>query len=283
MEFDAIGTHWSIETSTPLSEALQKSIWTRIQQFDKTYSRFRNDSLVADMTTSSGTYKFPNDSKELVAFYKKMYKATHGAVTPLVGQTLNELGYDKTYSFKQAERGTTQVPNWDDVMIWKDETVTTEQPLILDFGAAGKGFLVDTIGELLERSGVKEYVIDASGDIRHRSVKQQVIGLEDPHDPSRVIGTVMLKNASLCASATNRRRWGDDIHHVIDGRTATPTEDIIATWVIADTTLAADGIATALFFSSPQSLHSLGSFQFVRMYTDGKVEHSHDFVGELFT
>lgn len=132
-------------------------------------------------------------------------------------------------------------------MRWNGTTVTTTRPVTLDFGAAGKGCLVDEVAEILEKAGVSEYVIDASGDIRQRGDEPQKIGLENPYDTTSVIGVANVQNTSLCASASNRRRWGNDLHHVLDGRTGQPTNNVVATWVVADSTMVADGLATALF------------------------------------
>jgi thiamine biosynthesis lipoprotein len=60
-----------------------------------------------------------------------------------------------------------------------------------------------------------------------------------------VIGVVDLVNRALCASAVNRRTWGEGLHHVIDGRTRKPTTEVVATWVIADDAATADGLARA--------------------------------------
>lgn len=280
MQFDAIGTRWVIETAPLLSVTVQRSIYRRVELFDKIYSRFRDDSLVGRLAKKSGTYTFPEDSIELIKWYRSLYEATDGAVTPLVGDTLSSLGYDKDYSFVQRE--VKRVESWEKSMSWHGATASIRQPVTLDFGAAGKGYLVDILGELLESQGVSEYVIDASGDVRQRGGTPQVIGLEHPDDPTRVIGTATLKNASLCASATNRRRWGSDLHHVIDARTAQPVRDVSATWVVAESTMIADGIATALFFAEPSSLQKCASFEYVRLFADGKVEYSKDFMGELF-
>lgn len=278
-QFEAIGTHWSIETPDALNDDVKKSITTVIEQFDKTYSRFRDDSLVMQIAKRAGEYDFPKAWDDLIQLYRQLYLATDGAVTPLVGDALTNLGYDKDYTLMQKSAG--DVANWDDVMQLRGSRVITSRPVILDFGAAGKGYLVDLVAHILERSGVKEYTIDASGDIRHRGANQQVIGLENPYDASRVIGTMMLQNVSLCASASNRRRWGDGLHHVVDGRTGRPTNEIVATWVHAKTTALADGLATALFFVGADRL-DMWDFQYVRLYADGKVEHSKNFVGELF-
>ncbi len=244
------------------------------------YSRFRNDSLVARVARTAGTYTFPRDCIEMIALYRKLYDATDGAVTPLVGDTLSALGYDKEYTLQP--NTDVAVSKWDDVMQWNGATVTTSRPVTLDFGAAGKGLLVDEVAEVLENTGVSEYVIDASGDVRHRSSDSQKIGLENPYDPTSVIGVMNVRNSSLCASASNRRRWGKGIHHVLDGRTGRPTNDVVATWVMADSTMLADGLATALFFVSADRLSACGDFQFVYLLSNDNIEHSVHFVGELF-
>ncbi len=284
MEFAAIGTQWSIETKQPIKQTMRDAIMAHINEFDQTYSRFRDDSLVSQLARTPGTYVFPRNVQPLIEWYRQLYTATASAVTPLVGDTLTLLGYDKTYSFQKTSAPVARPVLWEEVMQWRGSTVTTTRPVVLDFGAAGKGYLVDSIGALLEQNGVLSYVIDASGDIRHRGDQEQVIGLEDPRDPTRVIGTMPLHGrSSICASATNRRIWGNGLHHVIDGRTGQPTKEIIATWVMHASTMVADGLSTALFFAHPQQLQAWMPFQFVRMGADGAIEHSPDYMGELFT
>jgi thiamine biosynthesis lipoprotein len=277
-QFDAIGTRWIIETAQPLDDQLQSKITGRIERFDQIYSRFRDDSVVAEMEKQAGYYELSHDG--MAELYRKLYEATDGAMTPLIGGSLVAAGYDKDYSF--APTAPLPAKKWDEAFDWNGSVVTTTEPVALDVGALGKGQLVDIVGQQMEAAGVTEYVIDASGDIRHRGKDIQTIGLEDPADPTRVIGTVPLGSASLCASAINRRRWGTDWHHVIDGRTGEPVNAITATWVIAETTMLADGLATALFFVGSDKLHAIADFQFVRLFADGRIEHSPDFVGQLF-
>jgi thiamine biosynthesis lipoprotein len=279
-QFDAIGTRWSIDTPDDLPAVLKDEITKRVETFDQTYSRFRDDSLISRIAKKAGTYTFPDDVVGMLGLYRKLYDATDGAMTPLVGDGLSALGYDKDYSFKKTGQKT--APQWDATMTWDGPRVTTTYPVILDFGAIGKGYLVDLVGEILQQHNVTDYVVDAGGDMRHRGSDTQTVGLENPFDASMVIGAVPLQNASLCGSATNRRRWGNDLHHVIDGRTGLPVTEIAATWVVASTTALADALATALFFVTADKLVGIGDFQFVRMYYDGRIEHSDDFVGELF-
>lgn len=278
--FEAIGTHWVIESPEPVADKLKRAVAERIETFDQTYSRFREDSLVASLALRAGTYKFPDDSAALMEYYRVLYDVTHGKLTPLVGRAMEEIGYDKDYSLRVGKAH--KVPAWDDAMEWKGSSVTTKRAVVLDIGAAGKGYLVDIIGELLEAHGVGEYVIDAGGDMRHRGDDIQRIGLENPYDPTRVIGIMNMQNASLCASAINRRQWGGGMHHVFDPTSLSPTREVVATWVAAETTMLADGLATALFFTDGTSLQKNWDFQYVRLMADGKISHSHEFMGELF-
>lgn len=276
--FEAIGTHWSIETPDELPHVLKQKIAHRIEQFDKTYSRFRSDSLVEKLR-EPGVYVFPEDAPKLIGFYRELYAATSGAVTPLVGEILEAAGYDREYSLAlnvQPEA----TPKWDDTMRWRGAKVTVRQPIVLDMGAAGKGYLVDILAGLLMSHNILEYVIDASGDICHRGAIADRVGLENPHNTETVLGVAELQNASLCASSSNRRSWGD-WHHIIDPRTARPVEEVVATWVVADSTMIADGLATALFFVPPTSLFGW-DFQVVRLMADGRLEYTPNFVGELF-
>lgn len=88
---------------------------------------------------------------------------------------------------------------------------------------------------------------------------------------------------AVCASATNRRARGPGLHHVLDGRTGLPTNDILATWVVAEDAAVADVPATALFFAAPDQLAAIHRFAYVRVGSDGRVDASPDFDGELFT
>ena len=278
--FEALGTQWSIESSVAMSVLLKAMIQDRIETFDSTYSRFRKDSLVNRIAHKAGEYTFPPDAQKLFDFYKDLYGRTDGKVTPLIGDALVRAGYDAQYSFEQHPQA--EVPGWVEAMEWSGTDLVTTQPVTIDVGAAGKGYLVDMIGSLLDEHSIDEYVIDASGDLKHKGSSKNIVGLEHPRDPTKVIGTVNVQNKSLCASASNRRKWGEGMHHIFDPDTIAPTRDIIASWVIADDTLTADGLATALFFVGPEELYEQYEFQYVRMHADGAIDYSSHFEGELF-
>lgn len=279
-QFEAIGAPWQLDTTEPLVPEVFAAVERRIEQFDRTYSRFRDDSLVSRIARAPGSYLFPADAPPLFELYRRLYDATAGAMSPLVGRALEELGYDRTYSL-QPTATRTRVPDWHEAISWNGSTLTTLTPAMLDVGAAGKGYLVDLVAEVLAEHGVTAATVDASGDMLHRGAGELRVALEHPLDTSKAIGVVTVSNQAICASAPNRRSWAG-LHHILDARTGLPTDRIIATWAIAPTALEADGLATALFFADPAKLAEEFDFHWVRMLSTGRVEHSSDFTGELF-
>lgn len=281
-EFEAIGTAWQIDTREPLRPNVRADVLGRIKRFDKAWSRFRDDSLVADIARGAGEWELPDEADTLLGFYDELHDATGGAVNPLIGRTLSDLGYDADYSLVSST-SPTQVPSWDSVD-WSPPVLTTIEPVVLDVGAAGKGLLVDLVSSMLWDSGLNQFTVDASGDMYHGGTTPIRVALEHPLDATRAIGVAELDpEDALCASATNRRSWGEGLHHVLDARTGRPTEDILATWVVVDQScMWADGLATAHFLADPEVLMARFQHEFVRMYADGRVEWSSGFPGEVF-
>lgn len=282
--FDAIGTSWQIDIYQELQEAQEKvllsAIKERIDSFDKTYSRFRADSLVTTMSQEVGEFVLPDDAKDLFSLYEDIYNRTHGLVTPLIGNLISDAGYDAQYSLvKKLEL---QTPlEWNNAIVYDYPNITIKQPVILDFGAAGKGYLIDIVAKVIEEHDISAYCVDAGGDMIHRGSEAIRVGLENPSDLEQVVGVYPLKNKSLCGSAGNRRAWGD-FTHIINPETKTSPTEIVAVWTIAHSTIVADILATALFFVPASVLTDGYDFEYVLVRSDGSIEKSASFSGELF-
>lgn len=279
-QLEAIGTTWQIDTQEPLPPDVAEAVLTRIEQFDRTWSRFRPDSVITAIAGTAGEWELPVEAAGLLTFYDELNDATDGAVNPLVGRTLADLGYDADYSLRPVAEPAA-VPDWSSVH-FAAPVLRTTAPVTIDVGAAGKGLLVDLVAGILG-DHVDDFTIDASGDLLHRGPAPIRIALEHPTAPGRAVGVVELgPQLALAASATNRRAWGEGLHHVLDARTGRPTTDVVATWVVADSCMRADGLATAHFLAPAAALVARWAHEFVRMYADGHIEWSPDLPGEVF-
>ena len=278
--FEAIGTAWEIVTAEPLGPEPRSAVSALIERFDGEWSRFREDSLVSRLA-AGGALPAPADAAPMLDAFVALSAATEGAVNPLVGASLESLGYDAGYSLRPG--APVAAPgDWTRRLAWHGGTLALDGPGVIDVGALGKGRLVDLVHAVVGAAVTGDVVVDAGGDLAIRGTAQR-IGLEHPFDPRRAIGVWEVADAALCASAVNRRAWGDGLHHVLDARTGMPVRTIAATWAVAPDAMRADAIATALFFDGGPRLAHDWAVEWVRMTTDGRVEWSPGCRADLFT
>jgi thiamine biosynthesis lipoprotein len=280
--FDGIGTRWQISTPSPLSDGHRSRLLDAVADYDSAWSRFRPDSLVSQAARQPGNYEFPAGAADLEPLYSALYRLSDGAMTPLIGGSLAQLGYDGAYSLRPSGPPLA-APRWEDALAWNGKVLTTRIPVVIDVGAAGKGQLADLLSAELSAAGIGEHFIDASGDLLNCGTAPVEVALEHPYDTSRAIGTLTLGAGALCASAANRRAWGDGLHHVLDGTTGAPVRTVVASWAMAGTAMLADALATALFFVEGTRLREEFEFSWLTVYSDGHAEYSADFEGALFT
>lgn len=278
--FEALGTLWEITSSNKIPETLRRTVAARIDAFDALFSRFRPDAEIAALREEGGTITLAEEHLPLLEAYESLGALTQWRMSPLVGEALETAGYGRGYSLAPASV-ITAVPEYMQAIKRHHTTLTAAQPLVFDVGAAGKGHLVDLLVDLLTQEGLTNFVIDASGDMRVIGATTERVGLENPLDTTRVMGVVELSNKALAASAVNRRVWGE-WHHVIDATTSRPATDVIATWVVAETAMLADALATALFFVSAKELQSTYNYEYLRMRADGAIECSEYFKKGMF-
>lgn len=241
--FDAIGTAWTVGTPDPIAQATRDAIADRIELFDRTWSRFRDDSLVLRLRQESAVDLGP-DAAPILAIYDRLHALTDGAMSPLVGGALEHLGYGGGYRLTPAGEAL-RMPSWSDCSL-TGSVLTVPSPVVLDIGAVGKGYLAQSVADLIDGP----CVVDASGDIVNRSGRALSVALEHPHDPEMAIAVVEVPDGhAICGSAVNRRAWGADLHHVLDARSGEPTRRVVAGWAGGPDAAWADGVATAAFFT----------------------------------
>lgn len=291
-QFEAIGAPWRIDvTPGPDGQGARPddraAVDARIEQFDRDWSRFRDDSLVTAIARAGGSHRLPGDAGPLLQHFRDLYQVTGGRVSPLVGRSLERLGYDAHYRLTPSG-DPISAPEWDSAIALREDgdrlTLDAPSPVGIDVGAAGKGYLVDLVAELLIARGARGAVVDGSGDLRAVGESRIRVGLENPTNPSLVVGTATLENGrALAASAPNRRAWGDGLHHIVDATTGIPVANgVIATWAVADSALVADGASTALFVGEPRAIAERLRVEYVRMHADGRLEASAGWNGEVF-
>ena len=305
----ALGTGIIISSSKPIPERAEQRIRTFVEEYESVLSRFRADSLVSRMACAAhgGDFEFPAWAKPLFAIYSEFYTATHGAFDACVGADLLELGYDNSVQFipesaaNASENSGSASASWNKYhralpVKWADisradgsTTLHTSQPVQLDFGAAGKGYFVDLVTQIIKEglSGDShadfDFLVNAGGDMRacfSEENSQIKVALENPFDTTQAVGVASIASGSLCASSAARRRWkvkdasylGKDASgfesnliatHLINALDGTPAQKLSASWAYVPSktcafpTAYADALATALFISQESDLQKI--------------------------
>ncbi len=304
----ALGTGIIISSSVPIPQRAEQRIRAFVEEYESVFSRFRADSLVSRMACAEhgGDFEFPAWAGPLFALYSEFYSATHGAFDACVGADLLALGYDNSVKFVPESAGSASKDSgsvsggWSKYrralpVTWADisrdsgsATLHTNQPVQLDFGAAGKGYFVDLVTKILKEelgsdSPVDsdslsdfDFLVNAGGDMRacfSEENNQIKVALENPFDTTQAVAVASIASGALCASSAARRRWkvknasGFESNliatHLINALDGIPACDLCASWAYVPSktcdfpTAYADALATALFVSKESDLQKI--------------------------
>ena len=125
----------------------------------------------------------------------------------------------------------------------------------LDLGGIAKGHGVDRAADVLRLWGVTSALVNVGGDLvaigSAAGSEPWRIGIQDPSDERRVIGTVNLVDAAIATSGSYQqyfRHRGHRYHHLLDPATGAPRVTPVQSLTIqARCCRDADAAATALY------------------------------------
>lgn len=127
--------------------------------------------------------------------------------------------------------------------------------LKIDLGAFAKGAIVDDAARYLQNIGVRNFIVNAGGDLYASGDKRGVqwrLGIADPEKRLDYMATVSLKDKALATSGTYERFFitkdGRRISHIFNGKSGEPADGYKSLSVIADDAKTADALSTVYFF-----------------------------------
>lgn len=284
-EYEAMGTFWKVTFFESVAQVKHDQLYTKIRtlidDFEGKYSRFKSDSLVAQLSRTVGVVEVPHDLVAMMRIYERLYDLSDGMFTPLVGALLEDLGYDSSYSGVPKEI-VRDIPTLHEALLVVDDThLEIKIPMMLDLGAVGKGYFVDVLFSFLKAEGFEHFLVDGSGDVRYASPDRSItVGLEHPKDLSLVIGTYEMYEGAMCSSATNRRRWSTYSHY-LNPVTKTSPEEVLATWVVTKEAAIADALSTVLFFTPPEKITGF-DFEYCVINKELRIKKSPGFLATFY-
>ena len=297
---ETMATTWSIKLYSPISDA----------QFERISAE--SIAMLADLDQKLSTYKQDSEITRFNLSSDMNWQAVSVEFATLVNQALrisewSQGTFDITVSplvdlwgFSKNRQNLIASPTADEIAqvkatIGYQHLQVREQPpalkkalpeLHLDLSAIAKGYAADRLAGLLETHGVANYLAEVGGELKASGISKELrpwlVGVEKPVPGWREVMRAVEARGNGVATSGDYRNFieidGNRYSHTIDPRNGMPTAYKGASvTVIAESSLAADAWATALFILSKDEAlrlaeqHNLGLY-YVEQAEDGFVQ-----------
>lgn len=241
-------------------EDLKEAIEAELKKVDNSLSPFNPNSIITHINRNE-TVEPDSFFVEIFKLSQRISEETNGAFDITVAPLVNAWGF----GFKQSTGvdsltvdSLRQIIGYQRIVL-KDNRIIKEDPrMMLDCSSIAKGFGVDVVGHLLERKGIKNYMVDIGGEVVVRGKNPRMndwqIGINKPIDDSLSINqelhTILaISNVGMATSGNYRNfyyKGGKKYAHTIDPRMGYPVQhSILSSTVIAKDCATADAYATA--------------------------------------
>jgi thiamine biosynthesis lipoprotein len=265
----AMGTQYNITCSNGNQFELQKNVGELLDAFNLSLSTYITESNISQFNESDSLFRIHLQSDPyflpVLELSKKLFKQTNGAFDPSILPLLEYYGFG---SRKNHEATKSEV-NLDSIMNlvgfnkikWtlKNDTLILRKKfpgIKLNFNSIAKGYGVDLVAELLDKNGVKNYLVEIGGEVRSKGLSPRKtkwrLGINTPTPNSGVhdyLLTMDITDASMATSGNYRDFYtknGKKYVHITDPRSGANKESSLASATIVTKDCAtSDALATA--------------------------------------
>lgn len=253
-DFFAMDSYVTVEIKGPDSEKCAAEIEKEVKRLDeKKLSRKSEGSLVYSLN-KNGSGAVDAETGEIFLKLFEICEKSGGAFDFTLGAVSDLWGFG-------SDPG---VPDPDELKRvlshsgYKKITVSDgflnmgDKEAIIDFGATGKGIALDEIKKILDKSRVKEAVINAGGSVLLYGSRTFAVGIRDPlGDASGYIAKISVPRGCVSTSGGYERKFeenGKTYHHILDPKTGRPVENGLASaTVVSESGFLSDALSTACF------------------------------------
>jgi thiamine biosynthesis lipoprotein len=258
----ALGTSYAIKLFSSDTISLQPGIDSVFRVVNQSLSTYIPDSDISRINQGEDSIVVDAMFREVFKASADIYTRTNGYFDPTVGILVDAWGFGPGTAL---EMDSTRVDSllryvgFEKIHLDADGRIVRDVPGVrLDFNAIAKGYAIDRLAVMLEERGIRDYLVEVGGELRARGRNQAknspwVVGIDDPQaKEGRAIKKIISFTDRSMASSGNYRKFridsltGEKFVHTINPHTGfTENSNILATSVLAETCMEADGYATA--------------------------------------
>ncbi len=237
------------------AEDLLRDIEGQLHQYREQWSAWEDSDLTRfnHALQTTGTARVPGSLAPLLRLSRRYYDLSGGLFDPAIGKLVAAYGFKGAPPDPAAiDRLKQDPPGMHDLVIDGDHATSLNPDLQIDLGGIAKGYAIGLIGDLLDKNGIRDYIVNAGGDMLisgNRRGRPWRIGIQDPFAPGVLASIEIDGKYCLFTSGNYRRRYfqGDKLrHHIIDPRNGEPARGQTSVTVLTRDPVLADVAATAL-------------------------------------
>ena len=255
LEFGTIIQITLITDDLQQAERLLREIEARLRDYRGQWHAWEDSDLTRFNAAlrRDGQAPVPDSLAELIALSRAYHDASGGLFDPALGKLIAAYGFHggdgDPAAIAELRRN---MPSMRDLQIDGDRARSSNPLLQIDLGGIAKGYALGLIAELLDRNGIRDYIVNAGGDMQiagSRFGRPWRIGIQNPFAPGVVASLEIEGRHSLFTSGNYYRRYrrGDQaLHHIIDPRSGRSSRGQSSATVLASDPVRADVAATVL-------------------------------------
>jgi thiamine biosynthesis lipoprotein len=258
-------TAWT--TDEPTTRAVFARIFAEFDRLDGLLSVWREGSDVLRINAASGQQPVPvdEDTRRVLAAARRLSEATAGTFDITFGALADvwKFDHDQDGRVPTAEEIAARLPLVDYRRVHVDDgpgTAVIDRPgMRVHLGGIGKGFAVDRAVAMLRAAGLRDFLVQAGGDMYAGGANGEVawrLGIQDPRGPGGEPFAVLdLTDATFSTSGDYERFFEQDgvrYHHIIDPRTGQPARGTRSVTVVTATATQAEGLSKGVFILGPE-------------------------------
>jgi len=301
-----MGTTYQVKLITGYFKSMsgiKDKIDKRLQAINQSMSTYLPDSEISRFNAIQDTREklaVSDDFLQVMLAARDIYEKTGGAWDGTIKPLVNLWGFGNT-------RQTHQVPDEAEIkkqMSWigfqhidifpEGYLQKKKSTIMLDLASIAKGYAVDQVSELLQISGMENFLVEIGGEVFASGYRKDGtswrVGINQPSTSSSIADVYQvapLHNRAMATSGDYRNYFeagGRRFSHIIDPRTGYPVNsNVVSVSIVADSCMVADGLATAIMVMGLEngmalinSLKGVEGFIIVRKTDDVYVHYMTD-------
>jgi thiamine biosynthesis lipoprotein len=258
-------TAWAADE--PAARSAFDAVFKEFERLEALMSVWRPGSDVLRINAAAGDHGVAvhTDVRDVLRIARQVSEWTDGTFDVTFGALTDvwKFDHDQDDTVPSADAIRARLPLIDYRQIEIDDRAGTvllkRKGMRVHLGGIGKGYAVGRATGILRRAGLRDFMIQAGGDLYVGGTKAGrpwKLGINDPRGPNgQTFATIELTDSTFSTSGDYARFFIKDgvrYHHILDPRIGQPARLCRSVTIASDSPVLADAVAKGVFILGPE-------------------------------